>query len=403
MTGKWLSIVGVGDGGLGDLSSAARALMDRAELFVGGERHLAMLPADDPRERLPWPNPLAAAVDEIERRRGRQVCVLATGDPMQFGIGVTLAKRIPIDEMTIVPGVSAFTLACARLGWPLAETACLTLHGRPVDLLRSSVQPGARILALSEDGATPGAVAAVLREMGYGPSRLVVLEHMDGENERRIDGTAADWSANRVADFNTLAIDCVAGPDARRLPRVPGLPDDAFVHDGQLTKREVRSMTLAALAPVPGQLLWDVGAGCGSVAIEWLRSHATCRAVAIEREPKRIAMIADNAAALGVPTLEIVEGVAPAALAGLDPPDAAFVGGGTSGNGVLAACWDVLKPGGRLVANVVTLEGERALGAWQSERGGELRRISVARAEPIGPHHGWRPLMTVTQYTGVKP
>ena len=398
---KWLAVVGIGEDGLAGLSPAARALVDGARIMVGGERHLAMLPCDG-RERLVWTRPLDALIDDIVRRRGTPVCVLATGDPMHFGIGVALARRVPAAEMTIIPAPSAFSLACARLGWPLAEVATLTLHGRPPSLLNFYLQPGARLLVLSENAATPAAVAALLSAHGYGGSRLTVLEHMGGSKER-IRSLAADhWQANDVADLNTLAIECIADPGARLLPRVPGLPDSAFYHDGQLTKREIRAVTLASLAPIPGQLLWDVGAGCGSVGIEWMRSDPSCRAVALERDEARRRLIADNAAALGVPKLEIVAGTAPEALHALAAPEAIFVGGGASHGGMIETCWAALKPGGRLVANAVTVEGEASLAAWRARFGGELTRIAVARAEPVGPYSGWRPMMPVTQLAMIK-
>ncbi|MCH6587872.1 MAG: precorrin-6y C5,15-methyltransferase (decarboxylating) subunit CbiE [Proteobacteria bacterium] len=397
----WLSIVGLGEDGVPGLAPAARALLDNAEVLIGGTRHLDMVP-DDGRERLTWPSPLGAIVEEIARRRGQRVCVLATGDPMHYGIGVTLAKAVPMDEMVVIPAPSAFSLACARLGWTLSEVEPLTLHGRPLALLHPAIQPGARLLLLSNDAATPDQVAELLRARGYGPSRMVVLEHMGGAKERRLDATAEAWQPGRVADFNTIAVDCLAGPDAALLPRTPGLPDEAFRHDGQMTKREVRALTLSALQPVPGQLLWDLGAGSGSVAIEWMRSHPRCRAIAVERYADRIALIAGNAAALGTPGLEIVEGEAPGALDGLEAPDAAFIGGGLRADGNFETCWDRLKPGGRLVANAVTVEGEQALARWRAELGGELIRIAVSRAGAIGPYTGWRPLMPVTQLRAVK-
>lgn len=398
----WLSIVGIGEDGLAGLTPPARALIDDAEVFMGGERHLAMLPEDD-RERLAWPSPLSALLDEIESRRGTRVCVLASGDPLWYGVGVSLLKRIRRSEISILPGRSAYTLATARIGWPLADVDCLTLHGRPLSLLHPYLQPNAKLLILSEDATTPAAVAALLTARGYGESRLTVLEHLGGERERRLEGTAAAWSANDVADLNTIAVECVASPDAALLPRTPGLPDEAFHHDGQLTKREVRAATLAALMPVAGQLLWDVGAGCGSVAIEWMRAVPRARAVAVERKAERRAMVAENAGALGTPALKIVAGEAPAALDGLEAPDAVFVGGGVSAAGLMETCWRALKPGGRLVANAVTLEGEAALLAWQNGNGGALTRYAIARAEPIGPFQGWRPMMPVTQYAATKP
>lgn len=399
----WLSIVGVGEDGLDALSPAARALIAQAEVLVGGDRHLAMLPPDDSRERIPWPSPLAALVATIDALKPRRVCVLATGDPFCFGIGTTLARRIPLDEMVVVPAASIRTLVCSRLGWPAHTTQLLTLHGRPLALLEPYLQPGSRLIVLSENASTPAAVAARLAERGFGPSRMTVLERMGGGAERRLDGRADGWTHPEGADLNTIAVAVAAGPDARPLTTVPGLPDDAFRHDGQLTKREVRAVTLAALAPHPGELLWDVGAGCGSVAIEWLRADPLNRAVAIEPKPARRALIAANAERLGTPSLRIVDGRAPDALAGLQAPDAVFVGGGASMPGVIEACWAALRPGGRLVANTVTLESEAVLLARRAGLGGELVRLSVERAEPVGPYHGWRPLMPVTQWRISKP
>ena len=398
----WLSIVGLGEDGLDGVSPVARRLIEGAETLVGGARHLALVPANHAAERLTWASPLADTVAEIVARRGRRVCVLATGDPMWHGIGVTLAQRVPPAEMTIVPGVSAYSLACARLGWPLGEVETLTVHGRPLDLVRACLAPGARLVLLANDGDSPREVAALLREAGYGDSRIVVLERMGGAKERRIEGTAARWRARRAAEFNTIAVECRAGADARVYARAPGLPDDAYLNDGQLTKRAVRAATLAALTPLPGRLLWDVGAGCGSIAIEWLRAARGARAVAVERSPERCAFIASNAAALGVPQLEVVSGPAPAALADLEAPDAVFVGGGLAAPGLVEACWDALAAGGRLVANAVTVEGEAVLARWHERIGGEMTRLSVSRLEMIGAYHGWRPAMPVTQFAVTK-
>ncbi len=392
----WLSIVGLGEDGLEGLTPAARTLYDQAEALIGSKRIFAMVP-EDGRERLSWPSPLSALVEKIVARRGQRICVLATGDPLHYGIGVALASRVPIEEMTIVPAPSAYSLACARLGWNRAEVETLSLHGRPLEPLHPALQPGAKLLLLGTGAETPAKVAALLRGRGYGPSRMVVLEHMGGPKERRVEGTAADWDVPDVAEFNTVAVDCLAGPGAALLPRSPGLPDAAFRHDGQMTKREVRAITLAALAPVPGQLLWDVGAGAGSVAIEWLRADPRCRAIAIERDKDRIALIAGNASALGVPSLEIVEGAAPAALEGLAPPDAVFLGGAVRDARVFETAWTVLKPGGRLVANAVTLEGAAALASRHEEHGGELIRIAISRAAPVGGATVLRPMFPVTQ------
>ncbi|MGH6954880.1 MAG: precorrin-6y C5,15-methyltransferase (decarboxylating) subunit CbiE, partial [Alphaproteobacteria bacterium] len=385
------------------LTPAARALVQGAEVLVGGERHLAMVPNGIAAERLAWQRPFASTFDEIARARGRRVTVLATGDPMAFGVGVNLVQRFGRDEMVIVPAPGAVSLACARLGWAAAEVESMSLLGRPLDILNLHLAPGARLVVLGEDGEAPGLGARRLVETGYGPSRMVVLEHMGGRLERVLDSTADSWGARPTADFCTIAVECRPGPGARVVARAPGLPDDLFRHDGQLTKREVRASTLAALAPLPRQLLWDVGAGCGSVAIEWLRGARGSSAVAIEREATRAALIAANAASLGVPELEIVTGTAPECLGGLEAPDAVFIGGGIGQPGLAESCWAALKPGGRLVANVVTVEGESALFRLSERTGGALARIAVSRAEPMGRFTGWRALAPVTQLRATKP
>jgi precorrin-6B C5,15-methyltransferase / cobalt-precorrin-6B C5,C15-methyltransferase len=398
----WLAVVGIGEDGIIGLGPAARALVETAEVLVGGGRHHAMVPGTGP-ERLVWERPLARTLEAIAERRGQRVVVLATGDPLWHGIGVALLRRFPAVEVTIVPQPSAFSLAAARLGWPLADCGTITLHGRPLDNLRLHLAPNQRLLVLSENGDTPRIVARLLRELGWGPSRLTVFAHLGGAGETVVREEAGSWGDRRVADLNTIAIECRAEPGTRPLPRLAGLPDDAFEHDGQLTKCEVRAATLAALMPMPGETLWDVGAGCGSIAIEWLRAGARRKAVAIEREPSRAALIACNAARLGVPGLQIVVGKAPEAMTGLPPADAIFVGGGLGDAALLPAVWAALPPRGRLIANVVTVEGETRLFDWRARHGGRLTRIAVSRAEPVGMHHLWRPLATVTQLAAVKP
>ena len=402
MTAKWLTVVGIGEAGLASLAPTARAVVDAAEVLVGGARHLAMIP-DDGRERLEWPTPISDAFPDIEARRGTRFCVLATGDPLNYGVGAMLARHFPIEDLDFMPGPSAFSLAAARFGWSLPDAECLTIHGRPADRVRGAVAPGRRLLILCGNGDDPASVAVMLSGCGYAGSSLAAFEHMGGPKERRIEGTAGAWPPEPIADLVTLAVECVADAGATTYSHAAGLPDEAFVNDGQLTKREVRAATLAMLAPLPGELLWDVGAGCGSIAIEWLRVHPSCRAVAIERDEKRLGFIRENAAALGVPCLEMVGGVAPAALDGLDPPHAVFVGGGVAAEGLLEACWAALKSGSRLVANVISVEGEHALYGWQAAHGGEFRRIAVQHATPVGRFLSWRPKMPVTQYVGVKP
>ena len=393
----WLSVVGIGEDGLDGLSPAAQAIIKQAEILVGGKRHLAMLP-EDGREHLAWPSPFDSQFEQLEAYRGQAVCVLASGDPNCYGVGTALAAQFGADALRVLPAPSAFSLACAQLGWSLAEVETLTLHGRPLALLHAYLAPGARLLILSEGSATPALIASLLCARGYGSSHMTVLEHMGGVKQRIESRTAETWPDSDGADLNSVAIECVASAAATLLPRTPGLIDAAYENDGQLTKREVRCMTLAALSPVVNQLLWDVGAGCGSVGIEWMRAARQTRAIAIENRTGRCRLIAANAAALGTPSLQIVHGDAPQALAGLPAPDAVFIGGGVSGAGVFDTCWAALKNGGRLVANVVSVEGEQMVTRWQQTIGGSLTRIAISRAEPIGRFQCWRPMMPVLQF-----
>lgn len=398
MRGKWLAVVGVGEDGLGGLGTIACSLVAGAEIIVGGDRHLAMLPTDDKREKISWSSPIGDSIQAIIQRRGKSVCVLASGDPLCYGVGASLIRHVPISEMTIIPAPSAFSLACARLGWSLTEVETLSLCGRPPALLQSYIYSGARLLILSAGKDTPEVVAEILRQRGFGDSQMTVLERMGGVHERIITGTAATWQEEDIADLNAIAVNCIADPGVISLSRLPGLPDDAYHHDGQLTKREVRAVTLSSLAPTPGQLLWDVGAGCGSISIEWMRTHPRCQAIAIEQNSTRLQYIADNAAALGTPNLKIVAGKAPSALKDLPQPDAIFIGGGVTADGLFDICWQALRPGGLLVANVVTIEGEQTLYKWYEKVGGSFTRIAIQRAEPIGKFLGWKAMANVTQF-----
>ncbi|HAN73500.1 MAG TPA: cobalamin biosynthesis bifunctional protein CbiET [Planktothrix sp. UBA8402] len=400
---KWLSIIGIGEDGLEGLSSVGRSLLSLASVIVGGERHLAMLPSEDRREKLLWTSPLQDSVNEIIRRRGQSVCVLASGDPMCYGIGVTLTRHIPISEMTIIPSASTFSLACSRLGWSLSEVETLSLCGRPPALLNAVLYQGAKLLVLSADAQTPAIAAQILTERGFGESRIIVLEHLGGTRERQIEGIANPGEFTDIADLNVIAITCISSKPLTLAPRLPGLPDIAYQHDGQLTKREVRAITLTALAPLPGQLLWDVGAGCGSIGIEWMRSDRRCQSIAIEHHPTRLQYIADNAIALGTPHLKIVAGTAPIALQDLPQPDAIFIGGGITEPELFETCWSALRQGGRLVTNTVTVESELILLQWHSKLGGELTRIGIQKAEPIGKFLGWKAMAPVTQWVVVKP
>lgn len=400
---RWLSIVGLGEDGLDGLSPLARALIAEAEFVFGGARHLDLAGAAVTGEAQAWPSPFERGIEEVLALRGRRVCVLASGDPFLHGVGAVLARHVSAHEMRALPAPSAFSLAAARLGWPLAETACLTVHGRSLDLVRAHLHPGRRLLVLTSDGAGPGEIAALLAATGFGGSRLHVLEALGGPRERMRACSAEAFDLGEVDPLNLLGIEVEAGKGARIIPRAPGLPDGYFEHDGQLTKRAMRAVTLSALAPRRGELLWDIGAGSGSVGIEWMLADPSLRAIAIEERPERAARVRRNAATLGVPGLEVIEGAAPAALEGLPPPDAVFIGGGAGDRGVLEAALIALRCGGRLVVNSVTLETEALLIAEHAVRGGELMRVAVSRAEPVGGLTGWRAAMPVMQWSWVKP
>lgn len=412
-----IAVVGIGADGWAGLGQPARAALLAAAEVIGSERQLALLPATVTARRRPLPSPLepllaelAAAVDGTGRKApdapaagaDGAVCVLASGDPMLHGIGASLARRLGPERLTVHPHPSAFALACARLGWPAAEVALVSAVSRPPEVVARLLQPGRRLVvyATGADGAAQ--VARVLRERGFGPSRFVVLEQLGGPGERAHEATAEAWADQPADPLHAVAIECRAAAGTPLLPCTPGLPDDAFDHDGQITKRHVRALTLAALAPAPGQLLWDVGAGSGSIAIEWLRAEATARAVAIEARAERAARAAANALRLGVPHLDVRNGRAPAALADLPRPDAVFLGGGLTDPGLLERCWDVLAPGGRLVANAVTLEGEQVVHAARAAHGGTLTRIEVAHAEPLGGFTSWRPALPIVQWAAAK-
>ncbi|KIF79106.1 precorrin-6Y methyltransferase [Streptomyces sp. 150FB] len=402
-----LSVVGIGADGWPGLTDAARHALRDAEVLIGAPRQLDLLPDGCAGERVAWPSPLRPAVPALLAAHARRrVCVLASGDPMFYGIGRAVceeAEGAGAPPPRVLPHPSSVSYACARLGWPLEDTEVVTLVGRPAGGLTAALHQHRRILVLGAGPATPAEVAALLRARGYGPSRLRVLEQLGGERERTVTGTAETWAEPPGDPLNVIAVECRRAADAGRLGVTPGLPDSAYEHDGQLTKRHVRAATLSALAPAPGELLWDVGGGSGSIAVEWMRAHRACRAVSVERDPLRAERIARNADALGVPALRVVTGAAPAALAGLPAPDAVFVGGGLTVPGLLEACWDALPPGGRLVANTVTLESEALLAGWYGRVGGELVRLAVAHAVPVGGFTGWRQAMPVTQWSVTKP
>jgi precorrin-6B C5,15-methyltransferase / cobalt-precorrin-6B C5,C15-methyltransferase len=399
---RWLAIVGIGEDGLDGLIPAARELIAQAEFVVGGKRHLA-LAGPLSAETMTWPSPIESALDVIEAHRGRSVCVLASGDPFFFGVGSMLMRRFEVGELIAVPAPSAFALAAARLGWSQQDCALLTLHGRPLEAIIPHLQPEACILALSWDDATPAKLAALLTARGMGRSRLTICEAMGGARERIRTTEAQNFALDKVTDLNTIALEVVAERGARILPRMAGLPDEWFEHDGQITKREIRAMTLSSLAPRCGELLWDVGSGSGSVAIEWMLADPANRGVAIEVRHDRAERIGRNAESFGVPGLSVVAGEAPHAFGDLPRPDAIFIGGGASAPGMIDGASGALKAGGRLVVNAVTLETQAACVDWRARWGGELTQIAIAHAEPVGRYSGWRAAMPIVQWRLVKP
>ncbi|PLX41972.1 MAG: cobalamin biosynthesis bifunctional protein CbiET [Hyphomicrobiales bacterium] len=399
----WLTIIGIGEEGWDGLCPEAQEALRTADAVIGGARHRGLIP-DEIAAYEAWPSPMKALVDKIPARRGQKICVLASGNPLFFGIGAHLSTLIPPEEMRIFPHISAFSLICARMKWSEPDTACITACGRPVENLHRALFHKARIVLYSSGPETPHQAAALLCARGFGGSRFSIFEHVGGPHERITTLRADALKAGDIfAPLNSIAIACRADRGAPQYSTAPGLPEAAYDTDGQITKRDIRAAALARLSPRPGQLLWDVGAGSGSVAIEWMRAAHEARAVAVEMNPERCARIRRNAANLGVPRLQIIEGRAPEALESLARPDAIFIGGGITTPGLAEACWAALKPGGRIVANTVTLEGETALLPWHRRHGGRLVRINVEHAETIGGFLGWKPARPIMRWSATKP
>ncbi len=397
-----MTVIGIGEDGVAGLGDEAKRLIAAAPVVFGGVRHIELAAPLISGESEAWQSPFEKSVEAIVARRGSPVVVLASGDPFLYGVGATLARRIDAGEMRTIPAPSAFSLAASRLGWALQEVATVSLHGRPLDLIRPHLQPGARVLALTSDENSPKALAELLSESGFGQSQLTVLEALGGERERVTRHITSNFALDTVDALNVCAVEVIADATARVLPLASGVDDALFEHDGQITKREVRALTLSALAPRKGELLWDIGAGSGSIAIEWMLADPSMRAIAIEASPERAERIGRNAGRFGVPGLAVVEAQAPDALRGLARPDVIFVGGGGSDPGVMEAAIAALPSGGRLVANAVTTEMEAVLLAQHARLGGSLIRIDIARALPLGTMTGWRPAMPVTQWSWIK-
>jgi precorrin-6Y C5,15-methyltransferase (decarboxylating) len=398
----WLTIIGIGEDGRAGLSPAAQAALDQAEFVIGSARHLE-LAAPLSTQAQAWPSPFAEGYPMILDRRGEPTCVLATGDPFHYGVGAELARLVPAEEIVCYPQPSAFSLAAARMGWSLPDCDCVSLHGRALERIVPYLQPGARIFALSWDGSTPGKLAGLLKARGMGASTITVLEAMGGPRERVRHAGADQFDIGETDPLNTVAVEVMASPDARIVPLTSGLPDAWFENDGQLTKAEIRALTLAALAPKAGELLWDIGLGAGSVGIEWCLRHPRNRCIGVEERPERAERARRNALELGATALDIRIGQAPEALSDLPAPDAVFIGGGASEPGVFETAWAALRPGGRLVLNAVTLETETLLGSLYARHGGTMRRLALSRLEAVGSMHGWRAAMPVTQWVVTKP
>ncbi len=394
---KWLTLIGLGEDGRDALSPAAREALAQAQLVVGGARHLA-LAGPFPCETMVWPSPLADAIPAILARRGAPVCVLCSGDPFFYGAGALLGAHIPRNEIQCFPAPSAFSLAAARLCWSLQECSLVSLHGRAFERIIPHLQPGAKILCLSWDDTTPPQLASLLCARGLGATRIFVLEAMGGPRERIREAFASAFDLKDIEPLNVAALEIPVDGAANCLPQAGGLADSWFASDGQLTKREVRAITLSSLAPRRGELLWDVGAGSGSIAIEWLLAGPANRAIAIEERADRVEIIARNAKNLGVPQLEIVQGKAPEAFAKLPQPQAIFLGGGAQEKGLIKAAYAALPSGGRLVANAVTLETEAELIGWHKRLGGEFTRIEISRANGLGSFQAFRPALPITQW-----
>jgi precorrin-6Y C5,15-methyltransferase (decarboxylating) len=406
LNGGRIVVVGMGADGWMGLTDAARRSLLEADEIIGSHRQLALLPDTPAGPILPptrtWPVPLGSLVDELVHSSAGTTAVLASGDPMLHGIGATLARRIGPERLDVVTHPSAFALACARLRWPESEVTLISAVNRPADDLAAWLQPGRRLIIYATGNQGAAGVAAVLRDRGWGPSDITVLERLGGPEEQMRRDSADGWGDGLTDSLHLVAVECRAASGTAVHARTPGLTDETYEHDGQLTKRPIRALTVTALAPCDRELLWDVGGGSGSIAIEWLRAEGTAQAVSIERDPVRAERIAANAKRLGAGRLRVISGAAPEALVGLDRPDAVFIGGGLCPR-TLADCWEALRPGGRIVVNAVTLESERLLHDAQATYGGELTRYEVAHAAPVGSHTAWRAQLPIVQWYATTP
>jgi precorrin-6Y C5,15-methyltransferase (decarboxylating) len=393
--GAWLTIVGLGEDGSAGLSDASRNALARAEIVIGPARHLALLP-DLKCARLIWPVPFEDGITMLLTHRRKQVVMLASGDPFWFGAGSVVTRHLDPAEWIAYPASSTFTLAAARLGWPIDDSACLGLHAAPFTRLRPHLVPGRRAIVLVRDGDAVAGLAYYLSDQGFGASSIAVLEALGGPRERIRHATATTLAFDDI--MHPVAIGIIFAGEGAVLPTASGIPDDWFAHDGQISKRPIRALTLSALAPRPGETLWDIGTGSGSIAIEWLLAHPATKAIGFEVNAERAVRARSNAEALGVDRLRVVEGRAPGILIDQPLPDVVFIGGGLS-TSLLETLWKQLPQGTRLVANAVTLESEALLAQWHEAKGGTLLRIDLAQAAPLGTRRGWQASYPVLQWS----
>ena len=392
----WLTIIGIGDDGWNGLTRRQQDIITAAKYIFGGKRHLDFLPETLQAKLKPWPTPFSEGVSEIIALKGQSIVALVSGDPMFFGAGVTLLRYLPVDEVLVLPHPSSFSLAAARLGWALQDVDCLSINGRPIRTVIGHLQPSSRLIILCENKDSPALLAKLLTEQGFGASKMIVMEHLGGEKEKIRTQNADTFHLDECENLVLVAVQCVADNCDAGYPCYAALADKNFLNDGQLTKQDIRAVTMAHLAPKWGEVLWDVGAGSGSISIEWLRATKGARAYAIEKNPERQDIISKNADHFGVIGLHLIKGEAPLCLSGLERPDAIFIGGGFTRPDLFDCCWQSLKSGGRLVVNAVTLETNAILQSEARKIGARLIHISLAEAEPLGNFHVWRGALPIT-------
>lgn len=393
-------VVGIGADGWDGLGRVARDALGGASVIYGSARQLDLLPDELIAARtVAWSSPMSRHLAELlDDDPLTDIHILASGDPMFHGVGATIVREVGAERVRVIPTVSSASLACARLGWDLSDVEILTAVNRDADEIIGHLTDGRDLLVLSRDETTPATVAEILRDNDFGWSAVTVLEQLGGPAERMVHGVARTWAEPPGDRLNIVAVSCV-GP-ARST--AAGRPDTDYANDGQLTKQPIRALTVSALAPAHRELLWDIGSGSGSVAIEWLRTIPTGYAIAFESDSGRAATLLDNARRHGVAGRLTIRGAAPEACVDAPVPDTAFIGGGMTAE-LLETVWSALPAGGRLVANAVTLENQQLVSEWYVREGGSLRRYGVETAAPLGTMTTWRPSLPIVQWAAVKP